>query len=141
MASTLYERLGGRDSITAVVAEFCARSVADPRIAPKFARTDENRLQTMLVDQFCGATGGPSRYNGRDMREAHAGMKVTAAEFDAQVDVLVATLGHFGVAADDQAELLALLAPMRDDIVEVESSSTGTPLPATYVPAPPQNML
>lgn len=137
MTATLYERLGGKDAITSVVAEFCARSVTDPRIAPKFARTDADRLQAMLVDQICEAAGGPCTYQGRDMREAHAGMGVTAAEFDAQVDVLVATLQHFGVAEDDQRQLLALLAPMRDDIVEIESSSTGTPLPATYVTAPP----
>lgn len=137
MAATLYERLGGRDSIAAVVGEFCARSVSDPRIAAKFTRTDEHRLQTMLIDQLCEATGGPSDYDGRDMKEAHAGMGVTAGEFDAQVDVLVATLGHFGVTAEDQAELLGLLAPMRGDIVEVETSSTGTPLPATYQTAPP----
>ena len=60
------------------------------------------------------------------MKQAHTDMGVTAAEFDAQVEVLVARLDHFNVAQAEQDELLGLLAPIRDDIVEVESQETGT---------------
>ncbi|MBA2497691.1 MAG: group 1 truncated hemoglobin [Acidimicrobiia bacterium] len=137
MTTTLYERLGGRDAIAAVVAEMCARSLADDRINAKFVRTDPARLEAMLVDQVCAATGGPFTYTGRSMAEAHAGMSVTAAEFAAQVDALVASLAHFDVPQAEQDELITLLAPMRDDIVEVESQETGTALPASYQNAPP----
>ena len=37
----------------------------------------------------------------------------------------------------EKNELLGALAPMRSDIVEVESSATGTPLPDGYKNAPP----
>ena len=86
----------------------------------------------MLVDQVCEATGGPCTYTGRDMRTTHDGMAVTAGEFDALVEDLVLTLGEFDVPSAEQEELLGLLAPMRGDIVEVESPETGTPLPRTY---------
>ncbi len=135
MDSSLYQRLGGKDSIAAVVADFCARSVADDRIRAKFVKTDAARLEEMLVDQICEATGGPCTYTGRDMKQAHANMGVTAAEFDAQVDVLLASLNHFDVPQADRDELLGLLAPMRADIVEVESQETGTALPDAYQPA------
>jgi hemoglobin len=134
---TLYERLGGKDAITAVVDDFVARCAADERINGKFARTDIGRLTRMLVDQICQASGGPCTYEGRDMRETHDGMGVTAGEFDALVEDLVATLNQFSVPKPEQDELLGLLGPMRSDIVEVESPETGTPLPATYQNAPP----
>jgi hemoglobin len=134
---TLYERLGGKDAITAVVDDFVARCAGDGRINGKFARTDIPRLKTMLVDQICQASGGPCTYQGRDMRETHDGMGVTAGEFDALVGDLVATLNQFGVPKDAQDELLGLLGPMRADIVEQESSETGTPLPEAYRNAPP----
>jgi len=136
MDSSLYERLGGKDAIAAVVADFRARSVADERIKAKFVKTDAARLEAMLVDQICEATGGPCSYSGRDMEQAHTDMGVTAAEFDAQVEILAASLNHFDVPQAEQDELLALLAPMRNDIVEVESQETGTPLPDAYRPAP-----
>ena len=137
METSLYERLGGKDAITAVVDDFVARCATDGRINAKFTRTDIPRLKSMLVDQVCEATGGPCTYVGRDMRTTHDGMGVTAGEFDALVANLVATLDQFGVGAAEKDELLSALAPMRDDIVEVESSETGTPLPGSYRNAPP----
>ena len=95
--ASLYERLGGLDAITAVVDSFTARCAADGRINKKFERTDIPRLRKMLVDQVCEATGGPCTYVGRDMRVTHDGMEVTAGEFDALVDDLVATLDEFDV--------------------------------------------
>jgi hemoglobin len=134
--ASLYERLGGLDAITAVIDSFVARCAGDDRINPKFERTDVPRLKKMLVDQVCEATGGPCTYTGRTMSETHDGMAVTAGEFDALVEDLVLTLDEFNVPKTEQDELLGLLGPMRDDIVEIESPETGTPLPASYQTAP-----
>jgi hemoglobin len=132
MQTSLYTRLGGHEAIKAVVEDFVGRCAGDSRINAKFARTDVPRLQAMLADQVCQASGGPCTYAGRDMAETHAGMGVTAGEFDALVEDLVATLDQFNVPKADQGELIGLLAPMRPDIVEVESPETGTALPASY---------
>jgi len=137
MGASLYDRLGGKDAITAVVEDFVARCAADGRINGKFARTDIPRLKANLVDQVCAATGGPCTYTGRDMRTTHDGMAVTAGEFDALVGDLIATLDQFGVPEAEKAELLGTLAPMRSEIVEVESAATGTPIPDGYRNAPP----
>jgi hemoglobin len=137
MQASLYERLGGQGAIEAVVTDFVARCAGDARINSKFVRTDVPRLQKMLVDQVCEATGGPCTYTGRAMKETHDGMGVTAGEFDALVEDLVATLNQLEVAQPEQDELLGLLGPMRGDIVEMESPETGAPLPDSYQPAPP----
>ena len=134
--ASLYDRLGGLQAITAVVESFVTRCAGDDRINQKFGRTDVPRLKKMLVDQVCEAAGGPCTYAGRDMAETHDGMGVTAGEFDALVEDLVATLEEFDVPKPEQDELLGLLGPMRDDIVEVESPETGKPLPDSYQAAP-----
>jgi hemoglobin len=134
--ASLYERLGEIEAITSVVDSFVARCAGDGRINRKFERSDIPRLKKMLVDQVCEAAGGPRTYTGRDMKETHDGMGVTAGEFDALVEDLIATLDEFNVPGAEQEELLAALAPMRDDIVDVESPETGVPLPDSYQPAP-----
>ena len=136
MAHSLYDRLGGKDAIVAVVDDFVARCAGDDRVNAKFGRTDIPRLKMMLVDQVCEASAGPCTYTGRDMKETHTGMGVTKGEFDSLVEDLVATLDQFNVPKPEQQELLGLLAPMRPDIVEVDSTDTGTPLPETYQAAP-----
>jgi len=136
MNGSLYERLGGKDAISAVIDDFVARCAADTRINAKFVRTDIPRLKANLVDQVCEASGGPCTYSGRDMRTTHDGMSVTGGEFDALVEDLVATLDRFNVGESEKSELIGVLAPLRADIVEVESSDTGTALPDTYRNAP-----
>jgi hemoglobin len=97
----------------------------------------DERLKKMLVDQVCEAAGGPCAYTGRDTRETHAGMGVTAGEFDALVEDLVATLEDFNVPKAEQEELLGLLRRLRKDIVEVESPESGAPCPRpAYQTAP-----
>src|SRR6185503_6988997 len=137
MQTSLYDRLGGHDAINAVVEDFVGRCAGDSRINGKFARTDIPRLKSMLHDQVCNASGGPCTYAGRSMLDTHAGMGVTAGEFDALVEDLVATLNAFSVPAAEQQELLGILGPLRSDIVEIESAQTGTPLPESYQPAAP----
>jgi hemoglobin len=134
---SLFERLGGSEAIAAVVDDFVARCAGDSRINGKFARTDIPRLKKMLVDQVTAATGGPATYAGRSMQQTHDGMGVTAGEFEALVEDLIATLDRFSVPAAEQQELIGILAPLRGDIVTKESAETGTPLPDDYRNAPP----
>jgi hemoglobin len=133
---SLFERLGGKGAITGVIDDFVARAAGDSRINGKFGRTDIPRLKAMLVDQVCEASGGPCRYSGRDMKTTHTGMGVTTGEFNALVEDLVATLSKFKVGKREQDELLGVLAPMKTEIVEIDSGKTGTPLPSSYQPAP-----
>ena len=134
---SLYDRLGGSDAINALTESWVARVAGDDRANGKFARTDIDRLKKELVDQLCEVTGGPCTYTGRSMQETHDGMKVTAGEFEIVMQHLRAALDELNVSKTDQDELAGLLEPMRDDMVEVESPETGTPLPDSYQAAPP----
>jgi hemoglobin len=133
---SLYDRLGGTDAITAVVRAVADRQLKDDRIDQKFARTNADRLIKEFVDQICEATGGPCTYTGRSMTEAHHNMGVTNGEFEAFVQDVVAVLDDFKVGKAEQDELLNILAPLRGEIVEVDSNQTGTPLPSEFTPAP-----
>lgn len=136
MDRSLYERLGGMDAIVVVVEAFRDRVAGDDRINRKFARSDLARLRQELIDQVCEVAGGPCKYTGRSMKEAHAGMGVTSGEFDALVQDLVTTLNQFKVGEQEQQEILGVLGPLKSEIVEVDSNEVGTPLPEAYRPAP-----
>jgi len=119
---SLYDRLGGKKAITAVVDEFVGRVAADARINHFFAAAaaDPQHLamfKMKLVDQICMASGGPCKYTGKDMKTAHAGMGVTEADFNALVEDLSGALDKFKVPAKEKGELLGALGPMKSDIV------------------------
>ena len=120
--STLYQRLGGKTAITAVVDEFVSRVASDTRINAFFAATaaDPKRLASFkgkLVDQICQASGGPCHYTGKDMKTAHAGMGISDADFNALVEDLSGALDKFNVGAKEKNELLGALGSMKSDIV------------------------
>lgn len=114
---SLYERLGGKPAIQAVVDDFIGNVAADNRINGFFASTNIPRLNTMLVNQICEATGGPCKYEGRSMKAAHAGMGVSDRHFNALVEDLVKSLNKFNVPEREKNELLTALSAMRGDIV------------------------
>jgi len=120
---TLYDNLGGKTAIVAVVDDFVGNVAADKRINAFFAADvkDPARLAKFkgnLVDQICQAAGGPCKYTGKDMKTAHAGMGISTADFNALVEDLVKSLNKFKVAKADQDTLLAVLGPMKAQIVE-----------------------
>lgn len=115
---SLYERLGGKAAITAVVDTFVSKVGADKRINGYFASTDLTKLKMHLGNQICEASGGPCQYTGRTMKQTHAGMGVTDVAFGALVEDLVAALDHHKVGKTEKDDLLAVLGPMKDDIVE-----------------------
>lgn len=116
--ASLYQRLGGKDAIIAVVDRFVGNVAADNRINKFFASTDIPKLKTHLVNQVCQATGGPCQYTGRTMKATHAGMGVGEADFNALVQDLVAALDHYKVPQREKDELLGALGSMKGDIVE-----------------------
>ena len=114
---SLYDRLGGQPAITAVVDDFVGNVAADSRINGFFARTDIPRLKRLLVEQICAGTGGPCTYTGRSMQAAHKGMNITDAQFNALVEDLQKSLNKFKVPEKEQGDLLAVLGPMKPQIV------------------------
>jgi len=118
----LYERLGGRPAITAVVDQFVANVAADKRINMRFMNTDIPHLKVLLVEFVCSATGGPEKYEGRDMHTSHGGMQLVDEEFNALVEDLSAALDKFKVPAAEKGELLGALGPLKPQIVNPPSA-------------------
>jgi hemoglobin len=114
---SLYDRLGGKPAIQAVVDDFVGNVATDARINQSFARANIPHLKMMLVDQICSASGGPCTYTGKSMPEAHKGMGVTDRDFNALVEDLVKSLDKFKVPEKEKGELLGALGGMKSQIV------------------------
>lgn len=114
---TLYERLGGKEALTAVVNHLWGVVAADERINGRFAKTSPEAFAGQLIDFLCEGTGGPCNYEGKDMLAAHTGMNITEAEFMALGEDVKQTLEHFSVPAAEQEEVMAMLIGMKGAVV------------------------
>ena len=116
---TLFRALGARPGIDAIVDDFVPRLVADPRTSEFFRKTNQAHLKQMLEEQFCVVSGGPCVYTGLPMKTAHQDMDIAKGDFNALVEVLQASMDAQRVPFATQNQLLARLAPMHRDIVNV----------------------
>lgn len=114
---TLYERLGGKPALQAVVGELWNVVAADARINGRFKYTKPEAFGGQLVDFLCQGAGGPCQYKGKDMKTAHTGMKLTDAEFNALAEDTTKALNKFKVPAKEQGEVIGLLASLKGDVV------------------------
>ena len=117
--ASLYDRLGGKGAITAVVDMFANRLAADRQVGGRFASADLKRFKMLNTELVCMATGGPCKYPGRDMKNTHNGMRISQKEFDIVAGHLKATLRKFKVPRQEQKELMGIIGSLQKDIVEV----------------------
>jgi hemoglobin len=122
-SSTIYDRVGGKAAVAAVVDGLYARILADPLLAPYFARTDMRRQKAHMRAFVATALGGPGIYAGRDMAAAHRGLHVTDAAFDAVVGHLVGAIEELSVAPEEIAAIGAALAPLRAQVVQPRAAA------------------
>src|SRR5690242_5260142 len=113
----MYRALGGGDGVAKLVDAALKHIHGDLRINIFFEKTDLADLRRLLIEQICAATGGPCTYTGRSMEEAHSGLNLTNADFDAFVEDLVHAMNSTKVPPDLQKQLLDLLGPMRPQVV------------------------
>jgi hemoglobin len=113
----VYKAFHEKDGIKRIMDDFIVRITTDPRIGRRFARTNLDRLNLLLVQQVCYLTGGPCEYTGRDMKETHAALGLTSDDFNALAEDLQLSMEREGVPFTAQNQLLAKLAPMQHVIV------------------------
>jgi hemoglobin len=121
--TSLYDRLGGSYAIAAVTDDFVNRLLADPVVTgnkeavKRLPQGHVPGLKFEVAALLCQVTGGPAMYTGKSMKDAHMGMHITDAEWNAMVADFKATLNAFKVPAQEQQELFDIVGSTKADIV------------------------
>ena len=120
---SLYERLGGEPAISAVVEGLLKRLAANetlnanPAIEHARLALPPGKLQKLLTEFMCKATGGPQVYTGRTMQESHAHLNINGEEWESMAADFAGNLDQFNVPEQEKKELLDLVESLRSDIV------------------------
>jgi len=131
---SLYERLGGVYSISAVVNHFSDNLITNPIVGqnsknPFLRDWHRNQLDRLPGLKFlrtlwvCAASGGPYTYVGTkagkcpmSLENAHSKFKITPEEFDAVAVELTRSLDHFKVPEKEKNEVLSVFAAHKSEI-------------------------
>ena len=115
--ATLYDRLGGRPGIEAIVADIWNNHVSNPLIAKRYANSDPANVKRLVTEMCCAGFGGPETYTGKDMIAAHKGMNINDTEFVAVCDDVLKALDKNNVGKRERDEILCILYSLKGDVV------------------------
>jgi len=112
----VFKQFGEKPGLVSLVNDFMDNLMADPVTRPFFANANRDHIKKELVDQFCVILDGPCTYTGLNMQQAHQGLNITEADFNALVVDLQKAMDKHGIPFTAQNQLLAKLAPMHRDV-------------------------
>ena len=115
--ATLYERLGSWDGIEQIVSDTIANHRKNPAISHYFADVDTANLAGHVPAFFAAGTGGPSKYEGRDMTTTHASMGLSDEDFDSAVADVLLALDQNGIGDAEKAEVASILESLRPAVM------------------------
>lgn len=143
--TALWDRLGGEASVRKVIADFTKAAAADPKVnfsrdgKYKLDETTVQLLEDQVVDFVSSVTGGPLKYDGKNMKDAHKGMGITNGEYDATAKHLKKALEKNGAKVDDVTAVMQAVEGLRKDIVESKKKKVAPKADAPKADAPKQN--
>lgn len=122
MEQTLFERLGGKDGISAIVDTTVENHMKNSAVNPRFLPLKEQpeRLRIIkdhTIDFFSMGSGGPANYKGMDMVAAHTGMNISPGEYYHVMDDIMLALDANGIDEESKKDVLAVLWSLKGMIV------------------------
>ena len=120
--STLYERLGGEQGIIAIVDDVVEAHMNNPAVSPRFLPYKERpdylaQVKKHTVNFFCAGSGGPQKYEGRDMTTTHRGMNINATEYMHVIDDVMGVLDHHGIDEMTKKDVLMIFYSLKDQMI------------------------
>lgn len=112
----MYERLGGEAALRAIIADFVGRVLSDFMIGFMFRAVARERLEEFEFQHAAEHLGGPVRYQGRPLREAHRPHRIMGGQFGRRQQLLRQTLEAHGAPQDIIDAWLAHNESLRDQV-------------------------
>ena len=123
-AETLYRRLGGTQGIASLVDDLVVAHLENPTIKARFLPYVSDPARVAVIKQHTcrfleSGSGGPAKYEGRSMPDAHRGMNINAAEYVAAVDDILLVLRKHKIDEQTQKDVLWIVYSLKAGIVHV----------------------
>lgn len=117
-----FDRVGGEPGLRAIIDEFVDRMFEDLMIGFFFRRASRERIKTMEYQHAAEHLGGPVRYSGRPLAEAHAAHRIMGGHFARRSKILSDVLEEHGVPEDVRAQWLAHVESLRHEVTPDRAS-------------------
>jgi hemoglobin len=121
--SSLYDAVGREDGVRRVVQALYDRLFDDRMVGFLFDGKDKTRIVERQVAFTCAFFGGPNRYEGMPLPQAHAGLPLLPGHFDRRHHLLAEVLAAQGIDADVRDAWLRLDESLRSSVLSAGAAA------------------
>ena len=120
---SLYERVGGINNIAVLIDDVIERSYvnevfkANPLIEEAHKRYPKAAYKYNATSLACMVMGGPQKYTGRSLKDAHQHLLVTEAEWQELIKIFKESMNSFKVPQKEQNEILGIIESTKGDVL------------------------
>jgi len=121
MKLSLYERIGGDKAMNAAVDIFYQKVLHDDLVGVFFKDVDMEAQRLKQKSFLAMLFGGPYRYSGKDLREAHQLLVekqgLSDEHFDRVANLFKQTLQELNISTNEQTKMMELVESVRDEVL------------------------
>lgn len=121
---SLYERIGGEETIDKLIVTFYQNVLADPMLLPFFEKTSIEKLRKMQKTFFSIALGGVEPESEVSLYEAHRDRGIERKHLTRFTEHLMSTLLEIGIEEESANTIYQKIAIYADEVLG-ESSVDG----------------
>jgi len=136
---TVYAQCGGIFGVAAFVDRCMDKWMADPTlnsneaVATWHVKAQRCGFKFLVVQIVGQLTGGPQKYTGRPMDEAHKHLNISAPEWERFMEIFNEVCEEFQLPSDVAGDLNALMISMEDDcVIQPGERAPPNPGPARH---------
>ena len=122
---TLYEAIGGETNVRAVLQSLYDRMFDDPIVGFLFEGKDKRHIVEQQTAFTCHFLGGPQRYEGKPLPEAHAALPLLPGHFDRRHRLLEQVLEEHGVPDEVRRVWLRIDEALRPSVLAAGEEARG----------------
>jgi hemoglobin len=115
--TTPYDAIGGEEKVLSIIRSLYDQLFADPMVGFLFDGKDKEHIVEQQVAFTCRFLGGPQRYEGKPLPEAHARLPLLPGHFDRRHHLLAQVLDRHGVPDEAKQAWLRIDASLRPSVL------------------------
>ncbi len=117
--------MGGEGKVRAVLQVLYDRLFVDPMVGFLFQGKDKQHIVEQQVIFTCAFLGGPYRYEGKPLPEAHAALPLLPGHFDRRHHLLAQILGEQGIPDEAKQAWLRIDEGLRTSVLASGEDARG----------------
>jgi hemoglobin len=115
----LFYQLGGEKALEATTELLIEKLTKDSLLSDYFKNIDIKTHKFFLKNYLCMFTGGPQKYNGKSIRDAHRDLELKDDDFNRLIYLIKETLNELNIKEELISKFISAAESLRNEVLNI----------------------